>query len=63
MSQSSHDRAHAPPAAQLRNVGSSLFKVALADLERLALEAALQEVEINCQALAELGRTAGRPDF
>jgi hypothetical protein len=59
MSQSSYDRAHLPLAAQLRNVNSSLFKAALADLERLALEAALQEVEINCRELAELGRSGG----
>jgi hypothetical protein len=63
MSQSSYDHAHAPLAAQLRNAGSSPFKVALADLERLALEAAIQEVEINCRAVAELGRSDGRPDF
>jgi len=60
MSQSSYDREHAP--AQLRYLSSSPFKVALADLERLALEAAIQEVEINCRAVSELGRSDGRPD-
>jgi hypothetical protein len=61
MSQSSYDRVHTP--AQLRYLSSSPFKVALADLEQLALEAAIQEVEINCRALAELRRSGERPDF
>jgi hypothetical protein len=66
MSQSSYDRTHAAlatqlRAAQLRN-DSSLFKAVLADLERLALEDAIQEVEMHCRKLAELGRSGGRPD-
>jgi hypothetical protein len=51
-----YDRVHSALTAQLRVVSPSLSKVALAEFQRLALEDAIQKVEVECRTLAVLSR-------
>jgi hypothetical protein len=53
-----YDRVHSALTAQLRVVNRSLSKVVLAEFERLALEDAIQKVEVECRTLAVLSRLA-----
>ena len=57
-----YDRVRSALIAQLRVVNWSLSKLVLAEFERLALEDAIQKVEVECRTLAatqaELSRTA-----
>ena len=47
-----YDRGRSALIAQLRVVNWSLSKVVLAEFERLALEDAIQKVEVECRTLA-----------
>src|SRR5262245_27282357 len=56
-------RAHAG-LPQVHSVNrSSLLKIVVAELERMALEDAIQKVEVECRALAELSRGSARENF
>ena len=49
---------------QVHNVRrSSLLKVVVAELERMALEDAIQKVEVECRTLAALSRGGARANF
>jgi hypothetical protein len=51
-----YNRMRSALSAQLRVVSWSLAKVALAEFERLALEDAIQRVEVECRKLAVFSR-------
>jgi hypothetical protein len=42
---------------------SSLLKIVVAELERMALEDAIQKVEVECRTLAALSRGGARANF
>ena len=51
-----YDHVRSALIAQLRVVNWSLSKLVLAEFERLALEDAIQKVEVECRTLAVLSR-------
>jgi hypothetical protein len=61
-----YDRVRSALIAQLRVVNWSLSKLVLAEFERLALEDAIQKVEVECRTLAatqvELVARGAKPD-
>jgi hypothetical protein len=55
-----YDRVHSALTVQLRVVNQPLSKVVLAEFERLALEDAIQKVEVECRTLAYSADSARR---
>jgi hypothetical protein len=51
-----YERAHATLVAQFGSLSPSLFRRALAELQRSALEDALHDVEAECMTLAASAR-------
>jgi hypothetical protein len=51
-----YDRVRSALIAQLRVVNWSLSKLVLAEFERLALEDAIQKVEVECRTIAVISR-------